>query len=258
MTQIDIGGMVAWSPRRKHTEKDVFSTSNGWLRGEALLPTPGRQINAAAKSYEDALHPSVNGSVDDSGWYVTPIELSANRFDYGVLEVNHHGTASTQQTAFRENLRREITNLLSSGVSDHALMKLLIRLQQSPDPGTGFRSFQHWLESVSKSLGGSTDAEPNVLDEFVGYVDQVEGATAFVTLETTSGEELHGEYPADELAALGIFEHRRFRCRTIEIDNSAEVRFEAIPENELTSEDDLTIHREVEDLLADGILDGDA
>lgn len=255
MTQTDIGKAAARSRGLNKPEKEVFATSNRWLRGDALLPTPGRQISAAAKSYEEALR--IDDTVENSSWYVSPFESSADPSIYGVLNISHGETASTRQTDLRENLRQEITGLLSSHVSNRALMQLLIRLQHSPDRAAGLLRFQQWLETVSKSLADPSEEESIVLDEFSGYVDHVEDATAFVVLETAMGEELYGEYPADDLAALGIYEHCRFKCRTIEIGDLVEIRFEAIPEKKLTIDGERTIRQEVEDLLADGILDGD-
>ena len=96
-----------------------------------------------------------------------------------------------------------------------------------------------------------------VLEQFTGFVDHVDGETAFVTLTSNTGEELLGEYPAAELACLGIHERRRFICKTLTTNGKVEVQFQAIPDRELTAEEEASIDREIDELMAGGNLDGD-
>src|SRR5947209_3461046 len=72
-----------------------------------------------------------------------------------------------------------------------------------------------------------------VLEEFVGFVDQIDGDVAYVTLTPETGEKLYGEYPAAELKARGIHERRRFRCRTIDAGTRVEFDLEPIPDREV-------------------------
>lgn len=108
---------------------------------------------------------------------------------------------------------------------------------------------------ASSDLGVADSGQ--VLDLFEGYVDQIDGETAYVTLRTEAGEELHGEYSAAELEALGIHEHRRFVCETIEIGTSLRIEFKAISDIELSREFEDKVRSKVDELLADGVLDGD-
>ena len=90
-----------------------------------------------------------------------------------------------------------------------------------------------------------------ILEEFAGFVDHIDGETAFVSLQSQSGAELSGKYSAQELAEFGIQEHRRFKCRTVEIDGKVEVQFEAIPDIELTLAEEQSIDREIDELVAE-------
>ena len=58
----------------------------------------------------------------------------------------------------------------------------------------------------------------SLLEIFTGFVDHIDGETAFVTLTTEDGEQLSGEYSAIEFAELGIRERRRFTCQTVMVD----------------------------------------
>jgi len=104
-----------------------------------------------------------------------------------------------------------------------------------------------------------TDIRPvfNDLEQFTGFVDYIEGPTAFVTLTTEAGEELAGEYPADELAELGICENRRFKCQTVITDSGVEVCFQPIPDIEVTPEEEMSIDQRLDELISGCELDGD-
>ncbi len=98
---------------------------------------------------------------------------------------------------------------------------------------------------------------PKVLEELEGFVDQIEDGMAFVTLTSKTGQELIGEYKADELLALGIQEGRRFKCRTICIANCVTVEFEAIPDINISAAEEANIQQEIRELTSGGIFDGD-
>jgi hypothetical protein len=90
-----------------------------------------------------------------------------------------------------------------------------------------------------------------VLEEFLGFVDQIDGDVAHVTLTAQTGEKLYGEYPAAELKARGIHEHRRFKCRTIEAGLGVEFDLEPIPDCEVSEERERAIEAELRELLGD-------
>lgn len=88
-------------------------------------------------------------------------------------------------------------------------------------------------------------------------MDYIEGPTAFVTLTTEAGEELAGEYPADEFAEFGIRENRRFICQTVITDGVIDVRFQPIPDIEVTPEEEKAIDQRLDELISGCKLDGD-
>lgn len=103
----------------------------------------------------------------------------------------------------------------------------------------------------------SSASTETVLETFEGFVDQVDAGIAFVTLTSPDGETIRGEYAAEELASLGIFERRRFVCKTLEAGGSVRVHLEAVPDREVTPEKEAAFDREIDELLADDQLDGE-
>ncbi len=67
------------------------------------------------------------------------------------------------------------------------------------------------------------------VEEFDGFVDQIEGDVAQVTLQAKTGEILYGEYPAADLLVLGIRERRRFMCRRLDTGLHVEIDLRPIP-----------------------------
>jgi len=60
----------------------------------------------------------------------------------------------------------------------------------------------------------SNTKDEMILESFEGYVDQVEGDTAYVRLKSREhGDVLYGEYSAAELLEKGIEEQSRFLCK---------------------------------------------
>ncbi len=81
----------------------------------------------------------------------------------------------------------------------------------------------------ANALSGTTrplpqPVERKVLERYQGFVVNVEGSWANVTLMTDQGEEFAGTYPTAELAAQGIGERDRFILETI--DRGATVKFD--------------------------------
>jgi hypothetical protein len=89
------------------------------------------------------------------------------------------------------------------------------------------------------------------LEEFVGFVDQIDGDMAYVTLTSQTGETLYGEYPASELKARGIHERRRFKCRTIDAGSHVEFDLEPIPDREVSEERERAIRDDIRKSLGD-------
>ncbi len=111
----------------------------------------------------------------------------------------------------------------------------------------GEKEYEMLVEWLKTPLAESR----TVLEEFFGFVDQIDGDVAYVTLTTRSGEQLYGEYPASELKASGIHERRRFKCRTIESGAQVEFELEPIPDGEVSEERERAILEKIQKALGD-------
>jgi len=90
-----------------------------------------------------------------------------------------------------------------------------------------------------------------ILEEFEGFLEKFDSDVAYVTLKTPSGEILHGEYPAVELKAKGIREHRRFKCWTVEVGTDVKFVVAPIPDQQLSKEREWEIRKLLEESLGD-------
>jgi hypothetical protein len=127
-------------------------------------------------------------------------------------------------------------------------------------PGREFRSTVETIEEVIEREDAVDEPMPvseTVFDSFCGFVNRIQDGTAYVTLETQSGEKFHGEYSASELDDLGIYEHQRFTLETVGVGRSLEVRFLPVAPVEVPADVADEFAQRVNDLLADGNLDGD-
>jgi hypothetical protein len=95
--------------------------------------------------------------------------------------------------------------------------------------------------------GKAPDIETRtVLESFDGYVDSIDGDTAYVTLESReNGDVLYGEYSASELLAKGIREQTRFLCETVKGGDGGRVHFAPLPKNQVTDEEARSIAKEM-------------
>lgn len=85
--------------------------------------------------------------------------------------------------------------------------------------------------------GASGACSRIVLETFEGFVEEIEGETAYVKLQSEHGDILYGRYPAHELAAKGIRERRRFKCETVEGPFGAvTVELAPIPDKHISQE----------------------
>ena len=73
------------------------------------------------------------------------------------------------------------------------------------------------------------------MEEFEGFVEQIIGKVAYITLKDSNGEEFWGEIPVEELKGMG--ERSRFKVRTEIIP---------IPPKEITDED----YKKIDKLLS--------
>lgn len=87
-----------------------------------------------------------------------------------------------------------------------------------------------------------------LIGEFVCFVDLIEGDMAHITINTETGEVLHGEISALKLRSKGIKEHRRFKARLIDRQGLALMFFEPIPDKEISSRREQEIDNELDKL----------
>ena len=84
------------------------------------------------------------------------------------------------------------------------------------------------------------------LEEFEGFVEEVDDEVAYVTLKDKTGQKLQGEYPASELETLGIHERRRFYCRTFDVGGgNVKIELSAIPDRQVSEERQRAIDEEL-------------
>jgi len=123
-------------------------------------------------------------------------------------------------------------------------------------------------EKEEKDLTGNTVIEEEqelkavtaqgelILEQFDGFVDQIEGDTAYVTLKSREhGDVLYGQYSAALLKSKGIEEQDRFLCQTVALGETIRVDIEAVPLAIVTKEQLHAIDEEIERILPsdDGI-----
>ena len=242
--------------RGELSAKVVFCRSRKLLDSESVLPTWGRQQAEAVESYEDSIAAS-------ESWQHTNLLLQ-NEWLYVpgfVFVTAHHEVQdpeSTRKAEFTAFVEHELAGVFST-VPPASVIKLYRSLRTSTDSAQKIRRLRSWLETAEQQISGliGTSSDLIVLEQFNGVVDLIEGKTAFVTLTTETGEELIGEYSADEFAELGIRERRRFTCQTVVTNGEVEVRFQPIPDIEVTPEEETEIDRELDELISGGELDGD-
>ncbi|GEM_PF-1502232 len=245
------------------TPRDVSDAKRMYVRVRdildidlVILPTWGRQQSAAVESYEESISKMAvlqfKGSYaqhkkDDlpSAWIVSS--------DHGMREAVSDG-----KSAFASWVQQTLGDVFS-GIESQSLVKLYRSVQRSSDSIEKIRQLRSWLASAELQIAGLMDVkcDTTVLEQFTGFVDYIEGPTAFVTLTTDAGEELAGEYPADEFAELGIRENRRFICQTVIADGNVEVLFQTIPDIEVTPEEEKAIDQRLDELISGCELDGD-
>lgn len=124
------------------------------------------------------------------------------------------------------------------------------RVQQKEE--MDYEPFVEWV--LMRLRSRLTRIDQNVLEEFEGFVDQFDGDVAHVTLKTQSGETFYGEYPAADLKAQRIHEHRRFKCWTVEVGSGVDFVMEPIADRELSEEHE----RQIDEWLLKSLGDDNA
>lgn len=225
---------------------------------DEVQPNWGRIIQVGLEHYNFIVGPSAfQGFVDAQGWYLT---ASAVKFVGGMAHQTESITVESEDLVefFQQELGR-----IADFAGDSSVRGVAASLAEAPDAYAKLKVFRSWFDGLegsfpqrdAQSRGAISNA--TILERLEGFVDRIEGATAFVTLESEFGDTLHGEYPARELAEKGINERRRFLCKTIEENGRVRVEFEAIPDEPVSTDEEDAINRRIDELLADDELDGD-
>lgn len=223
---------------------------------ENVQPNWGRIQAVQTKAYGDFFQQTV--PVDDKG------ALGSGKLYVLYADVLDVLSARKSEPPPRDRQLAWIVEELTDvpAVSDLAMMRLKVQLRDA-DARDKLQVIRRWIDLVApQGLQFVRDLQKittdgTVLEEFEGFVDQIDDDTAYVTLKSEHGEILYGEYSADELSAKGITERRRFRCKTIEEDGEVRVVFEAIPDVPVSKEEEDAIDQRIDELVADDDLDGD-
>ena len=111
------------------------------------------------------------------------------------------------------------------------------------------------IEGQQHSVSSANQGEV-ILEHFDGFVDNIDGDTAYVTLRSREhGDELSGQYSASLLKIKGIHEQNRFLCKTVRIGNSTRVDIETVPKMIVTKEQLQEIDDEINRMLPDDDVD---
>jgi hypothetical protein len=140
-------------------------------------------------------------------------------------------------------------------VSLDNLMKVLeevvqgIHANSEGSPTEVRKAIETALNAFQSSLDANSQTE-TVLESFEGFVDQIDGDTAFVRLKSREhGDVLYGEHSAEQLLAKGIEEQTRFLCKTIKANGATRVELQAIPRTRATEQQLRAIDEKIDKVL---------
>jgi CHAT domain len=123
---------------------------------------------------------------------------------------------------------------------------LIPRREISPERQRAIREkIEQKLEGSNRGLEGS-----DVLETFDGFVDRIEGDTAYVTLESRlNGDVEEGTYSASELAGMGIHEQSFFVFKSVEVGDAIRPVLEPVPRQSLAADVVREIDAKIDQLL---------
>jgi hypothetical protein len=158
----------------------------------------------------------------------------------------HAETSTLRRTRRQFAVRRfgtMSTNDLANsvGVSIDALVKLFDDLRSDLSnvvpPSNAEKAVEILRSYLEKHAAIQSIDQEVVLETFDGFVDRIEGETAFVTLQSrANGDVEEGTYPASELAKMGIHEQSCFVFKTVNLGNAIRPVFEPVPQKPLADE----------------------
>lgn len=147
-----------------------------------------------------------------------------------------------------EFLRDSTMEVVREGTSKRPA-KLLQVLRQRGFPNAQVRAIGDWFRSFTSQ--GDRPHEEVVLEAFEGFVEEIDGDTAYVTLTSEHGDRLAGRYSASALLEKGISERRRFTCRTVQLRDEVRVVIEPIPERHLSEAEEAAIYSRIDRIFPD-------
>ena len=105
-------------------------------------------------------------------------------------------------------------------------------------PATDVRKVMTILLRYADKLAVPKAADSaTVLETFDGFVDRIEGQTAFVTIQSReNGDVEAGTYSAPELGKLGIQEQSCFVFKTVKVGDAIRPVFEPVPQEAIADE----------------------
>ncbi len=96
-----------------------------------------------------------------------------------------------------------------------------------------------------------------MLESFEGFVEQIDGDEAYVSLKSEFGDTLNGVYPAHKLAERGIKERRRFTCCTIDRGDHVDVELMPVSDLDVSLTEQRAIAERINRILEIDPLEGD-
>jgi type VI secretion system ImpB/VipA family protein len=149
-----------------------------------------------------------------------------------------------------EHVQIFIVNAVKADLADEFTMR--IEITPRPEVAIGSER-QRQIETSSVPTRG--DLYPRVedaavLETFDGFVDRIEGDTAFVTLQSrANGDVEEGTYPASKLADVGIHEQSSFLFKTVSAGDAIRLVLEPAPPESLSDEVVREIDAQIDELL---------
>jgi hypothetical protein len=174
--------------------------------------------------------------------HIYPRAEPLNREGWIFVCADHHGDildtqdrepVASQSTGSESTMKELYLEIREAGLKGR-LQATWGRIQQE-----GETEYEQLLAEIVTRLGFALaeDGKKQVLEEFEGVLDKIEGDIAHVTLTSKlNSEVLLGEFTAAEMSAAGIRQGRRFECRVVAVGNSTETELKSIPDRKLSAE----------------------
>jgi|GEM_PF-6823420 len=247
---------LAERPRTRQTPAGIGARRRQRWMQEFRVERPGFEYRCAKLEEEP-----VAASVDSKDLFREASSLPGSedlQVNFGrVLHHQRNKLAQLAQGSFFIETRVESTSRPKPDpVEIEKLLKSVTELLSALNTSSASTPSHHDTSEIASLLKQAiasletpkaTAVEPRtVLEAFDGYVDSIDGDTAYVTLESRlNGDVLYGEYSAQELLAKGIREQTSFLCETVKGGGAGRVHFAPLPKNKVTDEEARAIAEEM-------------